>query len=61
MIFDPIQICGLKLQNRFVRSATQEFMAKADGTPTERLGELYENLASNKVGLIITGYSYVLP
>ena len=61
MIFDPITICNLNLQNRFVRSATHEFMAKKDGTPTSRLGDLYEELAKNEVGLIITGYSYVLP
>ena len=61
MIFDPITICNLDLQNRFVRSATHEFMAEKDGTPTSRLGDLYEELAKNEVGLIITGYSYVLP
>lgn len=51
----------MELQNRFVRSATHEFMAEEDGTPTSRLGDLYEELAKNEVGLIITGYSYVLP
>ncbi|MDY9926459.1 NADH:flavin oxidoreductase [Methanosarcina sp.] len=61
MIFDPITVCNLDLQNRFVRSATHEFMAEEDGTPTSGLGNLYEELAKNEVGLIITGYSYVLP
>lgn len=61
MIFDPITVCNLELQNRFVRSATHEFLAEEDGTPTSRLGDLYEELAKNDVGLIITGYSYVLP
>jgi 2,4-dienoyl-CoA reductase-like NADH-dependent reductase (Old Yellow Enzyme family) len=61
MIFDPIKVCNLELQNRFVRSATHEFLAEEDGTPTSRLGDLYEELAKNEVGLIITGYSYVLP
>ncbi|AKB79379.1 2,4-dienoyl-CoA reductase [NADPH] [Methanosarcina horonobensis HB-1 = JCM 15518] len=51
----------MELQNRFVRSATHEFMAEEDGTPTSRLGDFYEELAKNEVGLIITGYSYVLP
>jgi 2,4-dienoyl-CoA reductase-like NADH-dependent reductase (Old Yellow Enzyme family) len=60
MIFDPITVCNMELQNRFVRSATHEFMAEEDGTPTSRLGDLYEELAKNEVGLIITGYSYVL-
>jgi 2,4-dienoyl-CoA reductase-like NADH-dependent reductase (Old Yellow Enzyme family) len=61
MIFDPIIVCNLELQNRFVRSATHEFMAEKDGKPTSRLGDLYEELAKDEVGLIITGYSYVLP
>lgn len=61
MIFDPITVCNLELQNRFVRSATHEFMAEKDGKPTSRLGDLYEELAKDEVGLIITGYSYVLP
>ena len=61
MIFDPITVCNLDLSNRFVRSATHEFMAEEDGRPTLRLGDLYEELAKNEVGLIITGFSYVLP
>ena len=61
MIFDPITICNMEIQNRFVRSATHEFMAEKDGKPTSRLGDLYEVLAKNEVKLIITGYSYVLP
>jgi 2,4-dienoyl-CoA reductase-like NADH-dependent reductase (Old Yellow Enzyme family) len=61
MIFDPITVCNMELQNRFVRSATHEFMAEEDGTPTSGLGDLYEELAKGEVGLIITGYSYVLP
>jgi len=61
MIFDPIKVCSLELQNRFVRSATHEYMAEDDGTPTSQLGDLYEELAKNDVGMIITGYTYVLP
>ncbi|WP_410507238.1 NADH:flavin oxidoreductase [Methanosarcina hadiensis] len=61
MIFDPITVCNMELQNRFVRSATHEFMAEDDGTPTSRLGDLYEELAKNEVGLIVTGYSCVHP
>ena len=61
MIFDPITICNMDLQNRFVRSATHESMAEKDGKPTSKLGNLYEELAKNNVGLIITGFSYVLP
>jgi len=51
----------MDLQNRFVRSATHESMAEKDGKPTLKLGNLYEKLAKNDVGLIITGFSSVLP
>lgn len=61
MLFEAIEFGGMEVPNRFVRSATHEWMAEADGTPTERLGDLYEELAQNEVGLIITGYSYVNP
>ncbi len=61
MIFDPITVCNLNLQNHFVKSATHEFMAEEDGKPTPQIGDIYEELAKNDVGLIITGFSYVLP
>lgn len=61
MLFEPIEISRLRLPNRFVRSATHEWLAKEDGTPTDAIGDLYEELARNSVGLIITGYSYVNP
>jgi 2,4-dienoyl-CoA reductase-like NADH-dependent reductase (Old Yellow Enzyme family) len=61
MIFDPIKVCNLNLHNHFVKSATHESMAEKDGKPTSKLGNLYEELAKNDVGLIITGFSYVLP
>ena len=61
MLFEPIDIGGTEVPNRFVRSATHEWMAEVDGTPTERIGDLYEELARNEVGLIITGYAYVNP
>jgi 2,4-dienoyl-CoA reductase-like NADH-dependent reductase (Old Yellow Enzyme family) len=61
MLFNPINIKGLHIQNRFVRSATHEWLAQEDGTPTPAIGRMYEELAKNEVGLIITGYSYVNP
>jgi 2,4-dienoyl-CoA reductase-like NADH-dependent reductase (Old Yellow Enzyme family) len=61
MIFDPIKVCNLDLPNHFVRSATHELMAEEDGKPTSRLINLYEELAKNEVGLIITEFSYVFP
>jgi len=61
MLFDPINIEGLSIPNRFVRSATHEWLAEEDGTPTAAIGDIYEELAKNEVGLIVTGYSYVNP
>ena len=59
MLFEPIEIVGLHIPNRFVRSATHEWLAGEDGTPTPAIGDMYEELAKYEVGLIISGYSYV--
>lgn len=61
MLFEPITIHGLHIPNRFVRSATHEWLAEEDGTPTPAIGDMYEELAKYEVGLIISGYSYVNP
>ncbi len=61
MIFEPITVCDLNIRNRFVRSATHEWLADENGCPTSKIGDIYEELAKNEVGLIITGYSYVNP
>ncbi|WP_406671361.1 NADH:flavin oxidoreductase [Methanolobus sp. ZRKC4] len=61
MLFEPISLCGMEVSNRFVRSATHEWMAEPDGTPTEKIGDIYEELARNETGVIITGYAYVNP
>lgn len=59
--FDPIIINGMALANRFVRSATWEGLATDDGMVTDRLIELYRNLAEGEVGLIISSHCYVAP
>lgn len=61
MLFDPIDIAGIKIKNRFVRSATHEGLSSHEGCPTKALNRLYEDLAFNNVGLIITGYAYINP
>ena len=60
-LFDETTINGMVLKNRLVRSATWEGMCEADGRPTEKLADLYRNLARGGVGLIITGYTFVRP
>lgn len=52
--FAPCTFMGLNLRNRFIRSATLEMMASADGAPSPELIALYADLASGGVGLIST-------
>ena len=59
--FSPWQLGGLEIPNRFVRSATWEGMAEADGTVTPALAEVTADLVRGGVGLIISGYAYVRP
>ena len=60
-LFDPVDIGGLELKNRFVRSATYEGMADRRGCVTDRQVALYEALATGGVGLIVTGLCSVHP
>ena len=53
-LFEPYDFCGIELKNRFVRSATVENMITPEKMPSERLFNLYEDLARGAVGLIIT-------
>ena len=61
VLFTPVQIGKLEIPNRFVRSATHDFMATRDGSATERQIALFENLAQGETGLIITGHAYINP
>lgn len=58
-LFDKAYIGTMELKNRFIRSATWEGMTEETGEPTEALIELYKELASGGVGLILTGFAYV--
>ena len=58
-LFQATTINGMKLANRFMRSATWEGMAADDGSCTPGLKELYVQLAQGGVGLIITSHTYV--
>ena len=61
IIFEPSEINGLQLSNRFVRSATWEGMATESGECTSKLIDLMAGLAGGGVGLIISGHTYVSP
>jgi 2,4-dienoyl-CoA reductase-like NADH-dependent reductase (Old Yellow Enzyme family) len=58
-LFESGEINGLKLENRFVRSATWEGMATDEGACTPELIDLMVQLAKGGVGLIITSHAYV--
>lgn len=53
-LFEPANINGIQLKNRFIRSATAEGMTTFDGYPTQELKEIYCTLAEGEIGLIIT-------
>lgn len=58
-LFDHTQLSGMKMKNRFVRSATHDGRADALGHVTEKLIRHYEELAKGGVGTIITGLTNV--
>jgi 2,4-dienoyl-CoA reductase-like NADH-dependent reductase (Old Yellow Enzyme family) len=60
-LFERTQIKTLKLPNRSIRSSTWTGTADKKGYVTERTLELYGELAKGELGLILTGYTYVLP
>ena len=61
ILFETTEINGMKLANRFVRSATWEGMASDDGAVTPKLRQTMVDLAKGGVGLIISGHAYVSP
>jgi 2,4-dienoyl-CoA reductase-like NADH-dependent reductase (Old Yellow Enzyme family) len=61
ILFTPIKIGNVTIPNRFVRSATHDFMATPKGEVTDRQVSLFRKLAQGEVGLIITGHAYVHP
>ena len=53
-LFESSDINGMKLANRFVRSATWEGMASTEGEVTQKLIDTMTTLARGGVGLIIS-------
>ncbi|MGH8445637.1 MAG: NADH:flavin oxidoreductase [Solimonas sp.] len=58
--FSPTQIGPLKLRNRFIKSATNEGMAKG-GTPSKMLVEHHRRMAAGGVGMTTVAYCAVSP
>lgn len=59
LLFTPMEMNGMQLKNRLVRSATYEHMATEDGKVTDQLIDFYSKLAKGGVGLIVSGATYV--
>ena len=59
ILFEPFDIKGIQVKNRFVRSATVEGMGMADGRPSGSLRELYYALVEGEIGLIVTAAALV--
>jgi len=61
ILFTPVKIGSVLVPNRFVRSATHDYMADDEGHVTEAEVKLYRDMAEGEVGLIITGHAFVQP
>lgn len=61
ILFTPINLGNMRIENRFIHSATYEVMASETGEVSDKLVKRYQNLAKGEVGLIIPGYMYVHP
>ncbi len=60
-LFENTAIKSLELKNRAVRSATWSGVGDRRGYVTDKAIEIYGNLAAGGVGLIVTGFQYVMP
>lgn len=59
--FEKTAIKSLEIENRSVRSATWSGVADEKGYVTDRAIDFYSRLAEGGIGLIITGFQYVMP
>ncbi len=59
VLFQPQRVGRIELENRFVRSATYYGLADELGHVGDLSVDLMRTLASNDVGLIITGFAFV--
>lgn len=59
IVFTEVKFNNLKAKNRIVRSATNDYMSNSDGTVSDSQIELYEELAKNNIGMIISGHLFV--
>ena len=59
-LFEKTVIKSLEISNRAIRSATWEGAADRLGSVTDRVVAIYDDLAAGDIGLIVTGFQYVM-
>jgi len=59
-LFERTRIKSLALRNRAIRSSTWSGVGDPKGYVTDRALEFYGDLARGDIGLILTGYQYVM-
>lgn len=55
ILFTPMQIGKMQMQNRFMRSATGDCLTEGTGFPSEKKICFYSELAAGGIGLIVSG------
>jgi 2,4-dienoyl-CoA reductase-like NADH-dependent reductase (Old Yellow Enzyme family) len=60
LLFEKTRIKSLELSNRAVRSSTWSGVGDPKGYVTDRALDFYGELARGDIGLILTGYQYVM-
>ena len=60
-IFTPFKLGTHTIKNRIIRSATNDHLGNLDGTVSDAEIEMYDILAKNDIGTIITGHISVSP
>lgn len=61
ILFTPVAVGSLTVPNRFVRSATHDYMSDDEGHVRDAGVALFARLAEGEVGLIVTGHANVQP
>lgn len=59
ILFTPVRVGSIMVPNRFVRSATHDYLADDEGFVTGANVDLLARLAEGEVGLIVTGHANV--
>lgn len=60
-VFEEVKFNNITIKNRIVRSATHSLLGNLDGTISDEELDMFEELASNDIGLIIAGQFFVSP